>query len=260
MKKIINLYKPISLTPLQVIKIFREKNPEYKNIKIAYAGRLDPMAHGVLVLLVGDECKKRDKYQRLDKEYEFEILFGIETDTYDILGIPKLVDIDYDHNDILRATSYELRKLNGEYLQQYPAYSSMVVKGHPLFWWARQGRLDEIKIPKKKVTIQKIEILSSRQLAVDSILRIISNKIKAVDGDFRQEEILNTWGKLLAPLETHNLQLIKFHARVSSGTYIRSIASDFGLKLGTGAIAFDILRTKVGEHELEDAYRLACSM
>jgi len=52
----------------------------------AYAGRLDPMAHGVLVLLVGEENKKREKYEKFVKEYLFQCIFGVATDTYDILG------------------------------------------------------------------------------------------------------------------------------------------------------------------------------
>lgn len=44
------------------------------------------MAHGVLILLVGDENKMRDKYEKLDKEYKFQCILGVGTDTYDILG------------------------------------------------------------------------------------------------------------------------------------------------------------------------------
>ena len=53
---------------------------------MTYAGRLDPMASGVLLVLAGEETKNKDKYLGLDKEYDFEILFGFATDTYDILG------------------------------------------------------------------------------------------------------------------------------------------------------------------------------
>ena len=87
MDKVVNVYKPISPTPLQVVEKFREKHPEYAESKISYAGRLDPLAEGVLLLLIDKENKKREKYQKLDKEYEFEVLFGAATDTYDLLGI-----------------------------------------------------------------------------------------------------------------------------------------------------------------------------
>jgi tRNA U55 pseudouridine synthase TruB len=75
---------------LEVLENFKEENPKYKEIKFAYAGRLDPMAEGQLLILVGDTCKERDKYLNLDKEYEFEILLGLKSDTKDLLGLAEL--------------------------------------------------------------------------------------------------------------------------------------------------------------------------
>jgi len=53
---------------------------------MTYAGRLDPLAEGLLLVLTGEECKNKEKYLGLDKEYEVDVLFGFATDTYDILG------------------------------------------------------------------------------------------------------------------------------------------------------------------------------
>ncbi|MFA6190415.1 MAG: hypothetical protein WC711_02825 [Candidatus Staskawiczbacteria bacterium] len=86
MKKVIILNKKEGETPLSALENFRKKNPKYFNIPITYAGRLDPMASGVLVLLAGEEAKNKEKYLALDKEYNFSVLFGFSTDTYDILG------------------------------------------------------------------------------------------------------------------------------------------------------------------------------
>lgn len=86
MNRVLTLYKPVGATPLDVLYELQERNPGYKDVRLAYAGRLDPMAEGLLLVLVGDECKRRDHYQKLDKIYEFEVLFGVSTDTYDILG------------------------------------------------------------------------------------------------------------------------------------------------------------------------------
>src|SRR5579871_234239 len=94
MQTILNLYKPIGKTPLEVIREFQIQNPEYQNVKLGYAGRLDPMAEGVLLVLVGEENKKRKEYERLKKEYEFTVLFGIETDSYDALGTVKNINED----------------------------------------------------------------------------------------------------------------------------------------------------------------------
>ena len=72
MKQIINLNKPISITPLEAVKKFQKKNPEYKNKKIGYAGRLDPMAEGILLLLIEDINKEITKYMNLDKTYKVQ--------------------------------------------------------------------------------------------------------------------------------------------------------------------------------------------
>ncbi|MBP6060753.1 MAG: hypothetical protein KA515_01980, partial [Candidatus Pacebacteria bacterium] len=85
-KKIVVVDKREGETPLSALERFRAKNKGYKDLPITYAGRLDPMASGVLVLLAGEKTKEKDKYLFLDKEYEFEVLFGFATDTYDILG------------------------------------------------------------------------------------------------------------------------------------------------------------------------------
>ncbi len=58
MKSLINLYKPCSKTPLQAVEEFRLQNPKYKTKKISYPGRLDPVAEGILILLIGEENKK----------------------------------------------------------------------------------------------------------------------------------------------------------------------------------------------------------
>src|SRR3989344_9613864 len=86
MKNIIVLNKKEGETPLEALENFRPRNKEYKDIKMTYAGRLDPMASGLLLVLVGKEIKNKEKYLALNKEYDFKILFGFATDTYDILG------------------------------------------------------------------------------------------------------------------------------------------------------------------------------
>src|SRR5882724_588569 len=80
------IYKQKGETPLQALNRLRVEKPEYMEATLSYAGRLDPMAEGVMVVLVGDENKEREKYLGLDKVYVTEVLFGVSTDTADILG------------------------------------------------------------------------------------------------------------------------------------------------------------------------------
>ena len=59
-EKTIKLYKEKGETPLERLDRFREENPEYGEVKLSYAGRLDPMAEGVMLILIGDENKERE--------------------------------------------------------------------------------------------------------------------------------------------------------------------------------------------------------
>ena len=245
----LNIYKPIGKTPLEMIKILEEKYPEYSNQKISYAGRLDPMAHGVLVLLVGDsENKQRREREKVDKEYDFKILFGISTDSYDILGIPK------SHKDIpnIDEIEKELKKLIGKYNQKIPTFSSYRIKGKPMYLSAKKGLLEEENQPKVEREIFDLKILKYENISNTKLLKEIKERIgKIIKPDFRQDIIIPKYEKLLKA--QREFLLVTIHSHVSSGTYIRSICDDLGKSLNTGACAFEILRTRSGIHNLKDS-------
>jgi tRNA pseudouridine55 synthase len=155
MEKIVYVWKPVRLTPLEVISLFKQKYPMHKDEKISYAGRLDPMAEGILILLIGNENKNRDKYLGLDKVYESEIIFGISTDSFEGLG--KIIDVNFDSKISEEGIRNVLNNLMGERIQEYPPFSSKTVSGKPLFWWAREGKIDQIRIPKRKIKIHAID-------------------------------------------------------------------------------------------------------
>lgn len=248
------LNKPIGKTPLEAIEEMRNSNPELKNTKLGYAGRLDPMAEGLLLVLVGDENKNKEKYQNLDKEYECEVLFGVETDTYDVLGVISPVVIPgLTRNlprEILNLVQDDIEKLVGEHVQLYPPYSSKAVDGKPLHWWARQNKLHEIKIPSRKITIYSIKVIEFITIKKENLKSIIFDRINLVQGDFRQEEIKKRWEKFFAETKQVEFTIAKLHVHCSSGTYVRSIAHELGKSLGTGAIALNIKRTKIGSYSL----------
>lgn len=273
MKKIINIYKPLGLTPLQLIEKFRSKFPEYKKAKIGFAGRLDPMAHGVMLLMIGDETKNRDKYLGLDKEYMFEVLFGVSTDTHDALGILNHLTIklsdNYFNNKTMLQNRIEMfiKTKIGKHSQSYPPYSSIEVSGKPLFQWARENKLSEIEIPKKEIEIYEFELLEIGESKPEDIRKRIFENIKKVEGDFRQDEIAESWNKFFSNNLTiqqpalpagrfNHLVVAKFRVNCSSGTYVRSLASELGKDLQTGAIALDINRTRVGGFALDKSINL----
>src|SRR4051812_28571356 len=80
------MHKKVAETPLECLHRLRVIKPELSELPMTYAGRFGPMADGVLLVLVGEECKHKEDFLGLDKEYVCEILWGVATDTYDILG------------------------------------------------------------------------------------------------------------------------------------------------------------------------------
>lgn len=252
-----NVYKPRGLTPLQVIEKVREQFPSLATEKMGYAGRLDPMAEGVLIILVGEECKTRKEYERLPKEYQFTVLFGIETDTYDTLGIIQ----DYKKPTIeLSALKGQLetyaKKHIGRHIQEYPPFSSPEVKGKPLYKWAREGRIHEIEIPKKEIEIYSFNLNEVQEMNKVLLIDLVTHYISKVTGVFRQEEILEKWIAFFKEQEVESFLCATFTISCSSGTYMRSIAHALGKEFGWGAIAIQIKRTKVGEYTETNSLKL----
>ena len=243
----LSVYKPIGKTPLQVILQFKKQFPEYENVKMAYAGRLDPLAEGVLIILCGEECKNRKEYERLDKEYDFEILAGISTDSYDVMGLIQKIDFhQVSDSDFSKSIKNCINKFKGEFDQPYPPYSSIKVNGKSLFHWARENKLSSIKIPSKKVTVYSVEFLSEKQLSGKKLLESVKNRVENVEGVFRQKEIVVDWENKLALHLNQIIPVFKFRITCSSGTYIRSIANEVGKKIGIPCLANSIHRTRVG--------------
>jgi len=69
MKKVLTVYKNIGETPLECLERIRSERQELVKERLSYAGRLDPMAEGVMLILVGDENKEREKYLGLDDSF-----------------------------------------------------------------------------------------------------------------------------------------------------------------------------------------------
>ena len=273
MDKVLNLYKQAGETPLECILRFKKNNPEYDGISMTYAGRLDPLAEGVLLVLTGKEVHRKEEFLNLKKEYEVDVLFGVGTDTFDVMGVvdkfnnslgchPRVLPgiqvqnsglgfplstarmtegrID-DNTDVEEV----LKNFIGKNIFEYPAYSSKTVSGKPLFSLARSGELEDVEMPKREVEIFSLEIMSFREINSKDLLKDIENKINMVKGDFRQEIIISRWKEVLEKSD-NIFQIVKINAEVSSGTYMRTLAHEWGKALGVPALAYHIVRTKVG--------------
>jgi len=131
--------------------------------KVGHGGTLDPFATGVLLILIGKATKRFDEIKNWDKEYVMEIELGKATDTGDRTG--KVVErkkIDQELS-FLEVESV-VKSFKGEYMQEVPRYSAVKRRGRKLYHLAREGKL--IKLPKRKVNIKQIELISLQGLSL----------------------------------------------------------------------------------------------
>lgn len=203
-------YKHIGLTMLDLVKEFKK---DYPNEKISFAGRLDPMASGVVKMLIGDSVKDNIIESQGNKVYSFDFIHSFMTDSYDILGIPK---VSGGFSQIL----------SGEYIQEYPPYSSVLIKEYKMPYWQVTLRgLKVSEIPTKKISISSIEKLEEKIISKNDFIQLIESQFNLLTKEtFRQKEILDRWKKL----DFENVKITSFTVTISSGGYVRWIANQMG--------------------------------
>jgi tRNA pseudouridine55 synthase len=236
--QVLKLDKKTGETPLERINRFKAENPEYVGEKMTYAGRLDPLASGVLLVLVGEECKKKEKYLGLDKEYELTILFGFSTDSLDILGmIEEEKEGSFNTLGNYKKSDFEniLKKFEKKFKQKYPKYSSPVISGK-----------SSEDLPEKEVQIKKIEFKSFGFVSKKYLRDFCLESIFSVKGNFRQNMIWAKWEKTLEEFPDKNFPTLTIKVDCTSGTYMRLLAKSIGAEIGFPALALKIKRLKIG--------------
>jgi tRNA pseudouridine(55) synthase len=269
--------KLLGQTPLEALELLRREKNIDVSVPMTYAGRLDPMAEGLLLILVGDECKKKDEYLGLDKEYEVEVLLGVGSDTGDVLGVVEGLKIKGDLFSI-EIIKEKIKLLVGKRFEKYPPYSSKTVAGKPLFEYANEGTIDDIQIPTKEIEIYSIDFLGTDIISLNELVPEVIERIKLVKGDFRQGYVIDSWENLFrsetnninledsfsteekssafrggASMQAHSqtsFQIVKLRISCSSGSYMRTLAEKLGAMLGVPALAWKIKRTQIGEYVL----------
>ena len=226
-------YKRLGETPLECLERTRIEYGKSKEMPMTYAGRLDPMAEGLLIILVGEDCKDKEKYTKMDKEYELEVLFGVSTDTHDTLGI--IQDINKKDFD-----SIDFKKYIGKFTQEYPRYSSKII--------AMKEVPDEM--PTNEVEIFDIEQIGSKALSGKRVTEYVLENIKKVNGDFRQDEITEKWKYFSQKHELTRFIILKLKVSCSSGTYMRSLAQRIGIDSGIPSLAYFIKRTRINGYKI----------
>jgi tRNA pseudouridine55 synthase len=223
--------KPVGPTSTRIVGAVKRALREggYSKVKVGHGGTLDPLASGVLPIALGEATKLSGRMLDADKAYEFTIRFGSETDTLDLEGA---VIETSDKRTTHAAIEAILPRFTGEIEQVPPAYSALKIDGKRAYDLARAG--EEVALPSRKVVIHSLR--HSRESRNPGGVgegkldpRVLGNDV--VEG-------------------------VALEARVSKGTYIRSLARDIARALGTVGHVAMLRRTRAGPFALDQAISL----
>ncbi len=146
--------KPTGISSMDVIRLVKRI---IRPKKIGHGGTLDPLATGVLPILVNDATKLSDRVMAGEKEYEGSFLLGMTYDTQDVSGtklsethVPATLSLE----DIQKAAD----TLVGDIEQVPPMYSAIKKAGRPLYDYARSGQ--SVELNSRKVRVEQFKILS----------------------------------------------------------------------------------------------------
>ena len=199
MNGIVIIDKPQGLTSRDVVNIVSKK---FNTKKVGHTGTLDPLATGVLVVVINKATKLVDMLTSSDKEYVAECVFGISTDTLDsdgnvlssedaIINEPAIIDV--------------LNSFKGTYNQEVPIYSAVKINGKKLYEYARENI--DIKLPSREVSIYDIELID-KPVYQDNHTKI-TFKVKVSKGTYIRSLIRDIAKKLNTVAIMTNLRRIK---------------------------------------------------
>ena len=154
---IILVDKPAEMTSFGVVaRIRRVLNMRAgKKVKVGHTGTLDPFATGLMILVVGKECKNADTYTKLDKVYEATFRLGQRSTTGDPEGEVTTVSSRIPPHEEVEHT---LQKFIGNVTQRPPIFSAIKIDGQRAYKLARDGK--EVKIPERVISIYSIDLIS----------------------------------------------------------------------------------------------------
>ena len=223
MNGVLLIDKPAGMTSHDVVNRVRHV---LRQRSVGHLGTLDPLATGVLPLVIGNMTRLAQFYTASEKTYDGVIRFGFATDTYDSDGEPIGPPVE------AKVLLTQLRELAGNFRgvleQMPPPFSAKKIRGVPAYKLARKHK--EVALNPVQVEVKEFEILG-----------FLENP-RATEGSSTE-----------AGQGSH----VRFRARVSSGTYMRSVAHEMGQLLGCGAHLASLRRTQLAEFALSDAHTLA---
>jgi len=201
------LDKPMGMSSNRALQAVRRR---YRAAKAGHTGTLDPLATGLLVVLLGEATKYSAALLGADKTYDAVVRLGVTTTTGDAEG-EILTSSEPDVSPAI--VDRVVASFVGEIDQVPPLYSALKKEGKPYYAYARAGEALERRA--RKIIVHRL-------------------CVKSFDG--------------------RNIEL---EAHVGTGTYLRTLAEDIGVRLGCGGHLAALRRTQVGPFQLAEAVTLA---
>ena len=238
-----------------------------KNLKVGHAGTLDPLATGVLLVCIGNACKRAQQLQDHDKEYVARIRFGATTPSYDLEKEPdRTFPFAHITADAVHAV---LPSFLGEQEQVAPLFSAKSVDGVRAYELARKlykrsfvadapqdDRFDAVAteiLQRNKICISELELLSFSTASQESLGFARDEKVATDSGQSVPSG--TTASSRIHVADTSGMGLPEAQVRIacSKGTYIRAFARDLGEALESGAHLSGLVRTRSGEYSVNEA-------
>ena len=218
------LDKPRGLGSTQAVSAVKRafRAGGHGKVKVGHGGTLDPLATGVLPIAIGEATKLAGSMLDASKAYDFTIGFGAQTDTLDLEGTEIATS---DVRPTIEKIEAVLPRFTGLIEQMPPAFSALRVDGKRAYDLAREG---------------ETVVLATRLVTVHSLRAFVAS---CAESDLaRSHEVTK--------------EEVTLSATVSKGTYIRSLARDIALALGTVGHVTMLRRTRAGPFGLADAISL----
>lgn len=242
---VIPMDKPLRWTSADVVRKLKfqlQRLFHNKALRVGHAGTLDPLATGMLIVCAGKATKIAEELQSHEKEYVATVEFGATTSSFDL---EQPIDRYFPYEHITReAVEETLKGFLGEQEQVPPMFSAKIIGGVRAYEYARAG--EPIELRKTFVTIKEIELLEwieAGESASAEAVDVPKDDLEAVRHihNYHTAETVTDGSRPRAVLRI----------RCSKGTYIRSLARDLGLALGSGGYLTALRRTASGSFRLQ---------
>jgi tRNA pseudouridine55 synthase len=284
---LLSLDKPFGVSSYDLIHQVKLLFPQ---TKIGHSGTLDPLATGLLILGIGEATRALTRLLKLDKHYLATFRLGFATDSDDAEGNVREIIDEVDRLFALDNEKVEelFAEMVGPQLQTPPPFSAKKVRGRRAYELARAGgdvelkasvievyglrllSLDDVELKDSTIEVDDLRLLDSGEIdrqgevqGDDLVFRDVNVDEIAGQGEeqgddlgFRDVNVDETPDQGDEWEEDVFFRDVNVAIHCSSGTYVRSLARDFGLMTGTQAHVARLRRIQIGPYTVKNAERL----